>query len=351
MKKSLLTLSMTAMLLQGCFSETTMRELPPFQVEALQVQPPIESQYREFRGQVVTAEQTELSFRIQGEISHLVVKPGQSVNKGQVVAKLVDEKLQQQYADAQAQYELATKQLRRGTELYKREMVSSSELDELTSSKELASAQLRNISHQIEYASLRAPFDGVIGDVQKERFENVSPGEPVVSIYQDDKVYVQISLSDHILASLTPSNRESSYLPKAYFSGVEQPFVMRYLEHSSEPDSQSQTYELWLEMPQPDRKILPGTSVSIKVDMVAAGLSTLQGYQLPMTALQAGSKAGEFYIWKHQDGMAKKVMVHVDQVNSNGVIVDAGVAQGDVLIHSNLRKLRDGQAVALKGNN
>jgi hypothetical protein len=38
-------------------------------------------------------------------------------------------------------------------------------------------------------------------------------------------------------------------------------------------------------------------------------------------------------------------------VNSFGVIVDSGVAQGDVLISSSLRKLRDGEAVALMENN
>ena len=88
----------------------------------------------------------------------------------------------------------------------------------------------------------------------------------------------------------------------------------------------------------------------MNVDMVAAGLSSIQGYQLPMTVLEAGTKPGEFFVWKHAEGVVTKTPVHVDQVNSFGVIVDTGVTQGDVLVSSNLRKLRDGEEVALKGN-
>ncbi|ASI91630.1 efflux RND transporter periplasmic adaptor subunit [Vibrio mediterranei] len=350
MKKSILALGLAALTLQGCYSDITVRERAPLQVETIEVQKPVEQQYREFRGQVVTAEQTNLAFRIQGEISHLLVKSGQSVKKGQVVAKLDDQKLQQQYRDAQAQFELATKQLRRGAELYSRDMISSSELDELTSNKQLAKAQYQNIQHQIQYTNLKAPFAGVVASVDKERFENVGAGETVVSIYQDDKVYVKISLSDYILASITPQAQKNAYQPRAYFSGVDQSYSMKYLEHSSEPDSQSRAYELWLQMPQPTEKILPGTSVAVNVDMVAAGLSSIQGYQLPMTVLEAGTKQGEFFVWKHAEGVVTKTPVHVDQINSFGVIVDTGVTQGDVLVSSNLRKLRDGEEVALKGN-
>ncbi|WP_112479113.1 efflux RND transporter periplasmic adaptor subunit [Vibrio variabilis] len=351
MKKSMIAIGLVSLALTGCYSDITVRERAPLMVESIEVSKPVEQQYREFKGQVVTAEQTKLSFRIQGEIAHLLVKPGQSVKKGQVVAKLDDEKLQQQYRDALAQYELATKQLRRGTELYARDMISNSELDELTSNRQLAKAQYQNIQHQIQYTSLKAPFSGVVAEVSKERFENVGLGETVVSIYQDDKVYVKISLSDHILASITPQAQRNAYQPRAFFSGVEDSFTMTYLEHSSEPDAQSRAYELWLQMPQPKTKILPGTSVSVHVDMVAAGLSTIQGYQLPMTVLEAGVEPQEFFVWKHEGGVAMKTPVRVDQVNSFGVIVDSGVAQGDVLISSSLRKLRDGEAVALMENN
>ena len=66
---------------------------------------------------------------------------------------------------------------------------------------------------------------------------------------------------------------------------------------------------VWFEMPQRDPAILPGTSVSLRVDMAEAGLSSLQGYQLPMTAIQAGREAGQFFVWKIEDNQVHRVEV------------------------------------------
>jgi hypothetical protein len=98
-------------------------------------------------------------------------------------------------------------------------------------------------------------------------------------------------------------------------------------------------------MPQPEQEILPGTSVSVSVDMVAAGITSIDGYNIPMTALQAGSHDGEFFVWKLNGDAVTKVAVTINQVNGEGAIVSSGVAQGDVLVNSSLRKLREGKHV------
>lgn len=46
-----------------------------------------------------------------------------------------------------------------------------------------------------------------------------------------------------------------------------------------------------------------------------------------------------------KDGNVTKVPVAVSQVNGQGAIVSSGVSSGDVLVNSNLRKLREGKHV------
>ena len=119
-------------------------------------------------------------------------------------------------------------------------------------------------------------------------------------------------------------------------------YPLTYLEHTSELHPQSRTYEFWMQMQQPKNEILPGTSVTVNVDMAKAGLSDVQGYQLPMTTLEAGSEANQFYVWKMEDGQAFKSEVEVDKISGQGALIAHGVEQGDRLVNSNLRKLRDG---------
>ncbi|HHX8439061.1 TPA: efflux RND transporter periplasmic adaptor subunit [Vibrio diabolicus] len=352
MKHSLLTISAIALaVLTGCKNENQAIVEQPLFVSTISVDAPVQSQHRAFKGIVVPAEQTPMAFRRAGEVQHVLVKGGDVVKQGQMIAKLDDSKEKQAVNDAEAQYTLAIRQLKRGEDLHARQMISKAELDELTANKELAEATFYNATNQLNYTRLFAPFAGKVSDVFKERFERVAIGEPVLNLYQNDLVYVRIELSDNVLAMVDPNSDSMSYKPRATFSGIDGRFALDYLEHTSEPNAETQTYEMYLTMPQPKTEILPGTSVSVLVDMVKAGITSIDGYSVPVTALQAGSEGNEFFVWKKEGDIVTRVPVMISQVNGNGAIVSSGVSQGDILINSNLRKLREGKHVDVVENN
>ena len=98
-------------------------------------------------------------------------------------------------------------------------MLSQSEHDQLIANYKLASANLASAERKLSYTKLLAPFAGTVSNVDKQRFENATPGETLLSLYQNDKVYVRIQVSDSILASISPNMRSNSYGPKATFGG------------------------------------------------------------------------------------------------------------------------------------
>ncbi|MEF1290709.1 efflux RND transporter periplasmic adaptor subunit [Vibrio sp. M260118] len=346
MKFKMLTLSVVSIaLLAGCTPEATHRAANPLVVDTFNVAAAAQSQYRNFNGQVMPAELTPLSFRLDGEIASILVKEGDKVSSGQAIAILDDSKAKQKLNDAQAKYELALKQVNRGKELRENKMISRAELDELTANYQLATANLGAAKATMNYTRLRAPFDGVVSSVDKKKYENVNPGETVISIYQGEQVYVRIDVSDSVLAMLDPVVNANSYQPMASFAGHSGSYPISYYEHTSELHPQSQTYQLWLKMAQPEAPILPGTSAKVSVDLVKAGLNTFQAYRVPMTAIDAGRQSQDFYVWKLEQGEAHRYSISVDQITDNGALVGTGIQQGDVLINSNLRKLRDGMKI------
>ncbi len=331
--------------LAGCSQEATHRAAKPLMVDTFNVAIASESQYRTFNGQVMPAELTPLSFRLDGEIASILVKEGDQVSSGQAIAILDDSKAKQTLNDAQAKYELAVKQVNRGKELLQSKMISRAELDELIANFQLAKANLGAAKAIMSYTRLRAPFDGIVSSVEKKRYENVNPGETVISIYQGNQVYVKIDVSDSVLAMLNPEVNAYSYQPMASFAGRSGRYPISYYEHTSEPHPQSRTYQLWLKMAQLEDPILPGTSSKISVDLVKAGLNTFHAYLVPMTAIDAGRESQEFHVWKLENGEAHRYPIRVDQISNTGALVVSGIQQGDVLINSNLRKLRDGAKI------
>ncbi|MBW3696227.1 efflux RND transporter periplasmic adaptor subunit [Vibrio sp. T187] len=335
----------SALVLQGCNNEVEHRELNPLTLSTFEVGAPLVSQIRKFNGQVMPAELTPLAFRIEGELSELLVENGDHVTKGQTLATLVDTKHAQELKDAQSQFDLSEKQLARGKELYGNKMVSQSELDELTANFKLAQVNLKRAKLNIKYTKLTAPFSGTVSEVSKKNFENITPGETVLSVYQDSQIYVRVNVSDSVLAMFNPDIKSERYKPMATFGGHSGEFELEYLEHTNELHPDSKTYEFWLKMPQIQPEVLPGTSVSVLVDMAKAGLSDVRGFQVPMTVLEAGNENGQFHVWKIIDGEAKQSPISVDKIAGQGALVSAGLDQGDILANSNLRKLRDGMEI------
>ncbi|MGF1754084.1 efflux RND transporter periplasmic adaptor subunit [Vibrio makurazakiensis] len=349
MKLSKLSLVVaSAIMLQACNSELEHREQPQLTVATYQVGEPIKEQYRSFNGQVMAAELTPLAFRLSGEINQVLVEAGDVVQRGQLLATLDNNTYQQDLIDAESQYKLATKQLSRGTEMLSSKMLSQSEYDQLTANYKLAQANLASAQQKMSYTKLVAPFSGTVSTVDKKQFETAATGETLLSLYQNDKVYVRIQVSDTILAAISPDMSSNKYQPSASFGGHTGEYPLTYLEHTSELHPQSRTYEFWMQMPQLENAVLPGTSVTVNVDMAKAGLSDVQGYQLPMTTLQAGAEANQFYVWKLEDGQAYKSEVEVEKISGKGALVAHGVEQGEELVNSNLRKLRDGMKLSGK---
>ena len=344
-KKYALLILFTGILV-GCQNDAEIKQRKPLMVETFAVQKPIETQYRNFKGTVVTADLTPLSFRLGGELNEILVRNGQHVKHGQLLAHLDDSKLLQQLSDAQAQYSLATKQQQRAQDLIQKKMISQSELDELTTNKRMTKVNLTVAKNKLKYAKLVAPFSGYITNVPKKSFESVNPGETILSLYRDDVVRVRISISSSVLAAINPDIRDDSYKVETVFSGSDNVYGVTYYQHSSEPAQGENAFELYLQMPQTQPAILPGTSASLNVDMVEAGLNIMTGYIVPMTVLDAGNKKGEFYIWKYIDGKVHKQSVDIIEIKKEGAIISKGLHSGDILVNSNLRRLRDNTSVA-----
>jgi RND family efflux transporter MFP subunit len=340
-------LLLSTLLLQGCEKNSEIRERNPLTVSTVSIEEPIVNHQRNFKGTVVPADLTPLSFRVEGELEAILVRKGQKVEKGQLLARLDSSKLRQQLADAQAQYELASKQENRGRDLVGRNMISQSEFDELQATKRIAEVNYTIAKHNLDYTQLIAPFDGYISEVPKKSYENVTLGEVILSLYRGDVVRVDLALSDATLATLNPNENTRQYQVETRFFGSDEVYYTRYVQHNSEPEQGSNSFRLSMEMTQVTPPILPGTSANLYVDMVGIGLQTIEGYQIPMTALDAGHQANEFYVWKVSGDTVHKVPVEIAKINSGGAVVSKGVKSGDVLVNTNLRRLRNDAVVVL----
>ena len=153
---------------------------------------------------------------VAGRVTALLVKAGDRVQAGQVLAR-IDERVaaqqavasQAQVAAAQAQLAAAQADFDRRQKLYEQKFLSKAALDRAESDYKSAAAQAKAQIAQASVAgvqtglhTLTAPYNGVVAETNIELGDMVMPGKPLLSVYDPSALRVTINLPQSQLANL-----------------------------------------------------------------------------------------------------------------------------------------------------
>jgi RND family efflux transporter MFP subunit len=301
---------------------------------------------RRYPGRVVATERAELAFRVSGQLVALPVRDGQKVEQGELLAELdardFRNDLDQRLADAK----LAGNQYRRGQTLSKRGMIADSELDELTARHQQAQAALSQARDNLSYTRLTAPYDGVVASTEQENHQFVQAREPVLYLQSADTIDVHFSVSEGFIRRVLPLG--PSFRPEVVFPGLpEQRFRAVYREHESRPGA-TQAYTIVVTLPVPDDLVLlPGMSVTVRVDRAAERQGDKTAPIVPVEAVFNGDEATGARVWRldTENDTVEAQPVTLGAVSGDGVASLEGLSAGDRIVVAGVHRLEEGQAV------
>ncbi|MEG3027991.1 MAG: efflux RND transporter periplasmic adaptor subunit, partial [Aeromonas sp.] len=156
------------------------------------------SQTLRFSGEIRSHQRAQLAFRVAGTVDTILVKEGDKVSKGEVLARLDPHDFRVQRGEiaamlkeAKAASRLAAVELKRTRQAVNDKAMASINLDRATSANAQAKARVQTLQQSLAkaedalgYSELRAPFDGVIGQRFIDEHEQTAPGVPVLSLHQ-----------------------------------------------------------------------------------------------------------------------------------------------------------------------
>lgn len=179
------------------------------QAEVLVLSPRDVVEWKAVYGQVETRNRVPARARIGGTIVELDVAEGDRVEAGDRVALVEDDKLEfrlealdgRRQALA-AQLETAESELERARTLFERGVITSQRLDQLQTSVDVTSAEIRSldserliIEQQVDEGAVLAPEDGVVLSVPISRGSVVTPGE-ALAVIGGGGVYLRLAVPE-----------------------------------------------------------------------------------------------------------------------------------------------------------
>lgn len=130
-----------------------------------------------------------------GVIAELLVQEGNTVKKGQVLARLDTAVLAAELEVARAEAKLAQTRRERVADLAQQTRSTPEELEKVSTDLVIKEAQVRRIEAMIEARIMRSPVDGVVTDIKRDPSESVSVASPhVLTVVQIDKLTANLFL-------------------------------------------------------------------------------------------------------------------------------------------------------------
>ncbi len=285
--------------LTACSGEKDVESKPdyPRPVKLMQVQIGDSQKERILPGEVQASVQAVLSFRVSGEVNEIMVRAGEEVRAGDLLATLDPAMYEQAYQVAKAQYELARVLYKRARQLVKKGFISRNEFDKSKSQLATAKSALDKATNDRDYTKLLAPYGGAISTRYAEQFEFVSEKQQVLGIHTESFVDVSFQLAEQYIGAFQVVQKQGEGAPKAgvHFEGKDQWFEARLKELSTVADPSTASYTVVVTLPVPAQvNVLSGMNAKVKILVPSLGNS--KPPKIPESALVGDN--GQHFVFR-----------------------------------------------------
>ncbi len=335
---------------------------PPAMVSVITVAAEPVSNISELPGRIEAVRTAEVRARVGGIVQRRIFTEGGEVRAGQPLYQIDAAPFQAAannaeavLARAEANLGLATTKVNRYKGLVETNAISKQEYDDLVSAQKLASADvaaaraaLDAAKLNVAYSTITAPISGRIGRTLITEGALVTANDPnaLAVIQQLDPIYVTLTQSSVELARLREIMTQSGQhgvkakLTLVTEDGRAYPHPGQLLFSEAVVDPQSSSVVLRAQFPNPQRTLLPGMYVRVRVEQgVRAGTITVPQQAVMRTV------DGSVVMKVDAAGKVSPQPVKTDGAYGQKWIISTGLKEGDTVIVEGLQKAKPGATV------
>lgn len=304
---------------------------------------------RTFTARVRASDRVELAFQVPGKLIELPVKKGQQVEQGDLIGRLDPRDYKSNLQSAQAEFDKALANFKRGDELVEKGFISRTDYDRLRARRDVTAAELDKAKKALEDTSLKAPFGGVVAQRFVENFTEVRAKQKIVSLQDTSLLELVIYVPEHIVAIMREGGPRNAILYAEFNAIPGEKFPLTIKEFSTQADATTQTFEYVLTMPRPEgRNILPGMTANVHASRADIDESQqAASFTIPAIAVFADEK-NQSHVWiiKQPDNTAHARQVTTGNLSGNDQIeILAGIESGEMIAIAGVSQLREGMLV------
>ena len=313
-------------------------------VTAFSIKNEVFTHFLELQGNVKTKQNVLIYPEMPGTLEKVLVKEGQKVAKGQILAKIDDGGMAQQVAQLEATTALAKTTYERQKRLWGQKIGSEIQFLQTKTNYEAQKNTLAQLKKQLDKSTIRAPFSGIIDEVIKNQGNVVSPGpgSAIFRIVNLSNMYIEADVPETYITNITKGKDVEIQFP---ILGKTIETKVRQTGNFINPSNR--TFKVEIGVPNQDRSIKPNLTAKLKINDYTSPKAIL----IPQSIISENAE-GKQYVYvvkniKNNIGTAMQTVVKTGKTQGDVIEILEGISVGDQLIEAGARTVKDGQEVKI----
>jgi RND family efflux transporter MFP subunit len=366
MKKTILIL-ISLSLLAGCKparKDTVVTSVP---VTVYVIKPETISSYIKLTGGIEAEEDAVVYSKISEKLDKILVRMGETVNSGQVLAEQYNQSLKESVSqasaalrNAQSQYNMINSDFERKQRLYKNKAISQQQFDQAEAQFEAAmsgldqaKAALKLAQEQYENSLIKAPFDGKVAIIYYDKDQMVPAGQPVLKIVNAKNIKAKLAVPEVDISHIAQGQRVFATFP-AFLDTQFVGFIYR-VDEAINPTTR--TLEIEVRMDNRKGMLKSGQFGQFLIEtehheqtIVVTDIAVMTQTNVEVTDRGEQKEIKKYYVYIIKDGMALKRFVKPGLYSQGKIELLEGISINDSLIVVGQNIVKDGNPVRVVNN-
>tara|TARA_B110000977_G_scaffold163361_1_gene209270 strand:- start:3 stop:1154 length:1152 start_codon:yes stop_codon:yes gene_type:complete len=296
--------------------------------------------YIEVQGVVKADKTIGLRAEMGGTITAILIKQGQRVSKGQILATLESSVIDNSVLQLTTQLNLATTTYERQARLWDQKIGSEIQFLQSKAQKEGLENSLNSLKAQAYKMKIIAPFSGIIDQVFAKTGELISPQTPFLRLVNLDNVYIESEITETYLKAITKGTKAL-----VHFNSINTTIEASITQVGNFINPNNRSFKTRIDIKNTNNDLKANLLANIKINDFNAS-----GIVIPSKFIQQDRNGNTFvYVLEAEENTLKVVKTYVKEANSynNFSYISEGLDSKSNLVGKGARLVENGEIVKL----
>ena len=311
-------------------------------ITTLKVKEQVFTHFIALQGNVKTKQNVLVYPEMPGILKSVLVKEGQRVKQGQILATIDDGGMSQQLAQLATNAQLAKTTFERQQRLWEQKIGSEIQFLQTKTAYEFQKSAVSQLKQQLEKSIVIAPFSGIIDAVFKEKGVVVAPGQgsEIFRIVNLSNMYIETEVPETYIRSITKNKTVEVNFP---ILNQTMQSKIRQVGNFINPNNRS--FKIEIAVPNSNGNIKPNLTARLKLNDYTNPKAIL----IPQSIISENAEGAQFvYVVidkKDQKAIAKRLIIETGKTQGDLIEVVKNLAADAEIIIEGARSVNNGQVV------